>query len=211
MSQWQRKSELVVEKRQMQVFPVTGFYAVLLRKDRLFYIPYFENGIYCMDIVMILQYKQHTIDTVFHSGYPEWQGRGTGEMKKLYASAPRVKVNKRSFANDRLLFIESDLRADNEDDKAFKQHPVIDYLQSWGRQLRRQFTFRWISKRYCPIMSMGKNCMYYWRTRWYYMPLAFVKIIALQKNAHSFTLWAWYFFTEILKRYFNILLNPTDR
>lgn len=47
-------------------------------------------------------------------------------MQKLYASAPRVKVNKRAFANDQLLFVESDLRADNEEENAFRKYPVLD-------------------------------------------------------------------------------------
>lgn len=106
-------------------FSTDGILCCNRGKDRLFYIPYFENGIYCMDSDMQLRYKKHTIDTVFNSGI-QVTGRSAGGMQKLYAAAPRVKVNKRAFANDRLLFIESDLRADNEAEDAFRLHPVID-------------------------------------------------------------------------------------
>jgi len=120
----QYSSALLSEKADAG-FSTDGILCSNAKKDRLFYIPYFENGIYCMDSDMQLRYKQHTIDTVLNSGI-QVTGRGAGEMQKLYASAPRVKVNKRAFANDRLLFIESDLRADNETEDAFRQHPVID-------------------------------------------------------------------------------------
>lgn len=120
----QYRSDLLSEKADAG-FSTDGILCSNTQKDRLFYIPYFENGIYCMYSDMQLHYKQHTIDTVINSGI-QVIGRGAGEMQKLYASAPRVKVNKRAFANDRLLFIESDLRADNEAESAFRQHPVID-------------------------------------------------------------------------------------
>jgi len=120
----QYKSDLLSEKADAG-FSTDGILCSNTKRDRLFYIPYFENGIYCMDSDMQLRYKQHTIDTAFNSAI-QVTGRGTGEMQRLYASAPRVKVNKRAFANDQLLFIESDLRADNETEDAFRQHPVID-------------------------------------------------------------------------------------
>ena len=120
----QLQSDVLSEKADAG-FSSDGILCSNTKKDRLFYIPYFENGIYCMDSDMKLRYKQHTIDTVFNSGI-QVTDRGAGEVKKLYASAPRAKVNRRAFANDRLLFIESDLRADNEDDDAFGQYPVLD-------------------------------------------------------------------------------------
>jgi hypothetical protein len=119
-----RQSDLLSEKADAG-FSSDGILCSNTKKDRLFYIPYFENGIYCMDSDLGLRYRQHTIDTVFNSGI-QVASRGAGEMQKLYASAPRVKVNKRAFADDRLLFIESDLQADNEDEAAFRQHPVLD-------------------------------------------------------------------------------------
>ena len=116
----QRKSAILSEKADAG-FSTDGILCSNTKKDRLFYIPYFQNGIYCLDSDMKLRYQQHTIDTVFNSGI-QVADRGA----KLYAAAPRVKVNKRAFANDRLLFIESDLRADNEAGNAFKQYPVLD-------------------------------------------------------------------------------------
>lgn len=120
----QRRSGVLSEKADAG-FSSDGILCSNTKKDRLFFVPYFENGIYCMDSGMKLRYKQHTIDSVFNSGI-QVTGRGVGEMRKLYASAPRVKVNKRAFANDRFLFIESDLRADNEEENAFRQYPVLD-------------------------------------------------------------------------------------
>lgn len=120
----QLRSDLLSEKADAG-FSSDGILCSNKKKDRLFYIPYFENGIYCMDFDLKLRYKQPTIDTVFNSDI-QVTGRGDGDMRKLYASAPRVKVNKRAFADDRLLFIESDLRADNEEADSFRQHPVFD-------------------------------------------------------------------------------------
>lgn len=120
----QRRSDLLSEKADAG-FSSDGILCSNTKKDRLFYVPYFENGVYCMDSDMTLRYKQHTIDTVFKSGI-QVTGRSAGEMRKLYASAPRVKVNKRAFANDQFLFIESDLQADNEGEDAFRQYPVLD-------------------------------------------------------------------------------------
>jgi hypothetical protein len=120
----QRRSDLLSEKADAG-FSSDGILCSNTKKDRLFYVPYFENGIYCMDSDMKLRYKQPTIDTVFDSGI-QVTGRSTGEMRKLYASAPRVKVNKRAFANDRFLFVESDLQADNEEENAFRHYPVLD-------------------------------------------------------------------------------------
>lgn len=119
-----RMAEVLSDKADAG-FSSDGILCSNTKKDLLFYIPYFENGIYCMDSDMKLHYKQHTIDTVFNSGI-QVTSRGAGEMQKLYASAPRVKVNKRAFANNELLFIESDLRADNEEEDTFGQHPVLD-------------------------------------------------------------------------------------
>lgn len=127
----QLQSDLLSEKADAG-FSSDGILCSNTKKDRLFYIPYFENGIYCIDSDLQLHYKQHTIDTVFNSGILV-TSRGDGEMQKLYASAPRVKVNKRAFADNRLLFVESDLRADNEEEDAFRQHPVFDtYLAENG-------------------------------------------------------------------------------
>lgn len=120
----QHRSDVLSDKADAG-FSSDGILCSNAKKDRLFYIPYFENGIYCLDSDMKLRYQQHTIDTVFNSGI-QVTNRGAGEMQKLYASAPRVKVNKRAFANDRLLFIESDLRADNEREDTFRQYPVLD-------------------------------------------------------------------------------------
>lgn len=120
----QRRSDVLSEKADAG-FSSDGILCSNTKKDRLFYVPYFENGIYCMGVDMQLRYQQHTIDTVFNSGI-RVTNRGDGEMKKLYASAPRVKVNKRAFANDQLLFIESDLRSDNEKEDTFRQYPVLD-------------------------------------------------------------------------------------
>ena len=124
------KSDVLSEKADAG-FSSDGILCSDMKKERLLYIPYFENGIYCMDSDMQLLYKQPTIDTIFNSGI-KVTSREAGEMQKLYASAPRLKVNKRAFANDRLLFIESDLRADNEEGNAFRQHPVLDiyYLEN---------------------------------------------------------------------------------
>lgn len=116
----QRRSSLLSEKADAG-FSTDGILCADTKKDRLFYIPYFENGIYCLDTGMQLHYQQHTIDTVMHSGI-----QVTNRVQKLYASAPRTKVNKRAFANDQLLFIESDLRADNEKEDTFRQYPVLD-------------------------------------------------------------------------------------
>lgn len=115
----------VLSERADAGFSSDGILCANNKKTHLFYIPYFENGIYCIDGEMKLKYKQPTIDTVFNSNIQVTQ-RGSGDMQKIYASAPRAKVNKRAFANDRLLFIESDLRADNEDENAFRQYPVLD-------------------------------------------------------------------------------------
>ncbi|KAA2240279.1 hypothetical protein F0L74_29380 [Chitinophaga agrisoli] len=120
----QRKSALLSGKADAG-FSSDGILCSTPQQDRLLYIPYFENGIYCMDSDMQLRYQQHTIDTVFNSGI-QVASTGEGDMKKLYASAPRVKVNKRAFANGQFLFIESDLRADNEEENAFSEHPVLD-------------------------------------------------------------------------------------
>jgi hypothetical protein len=106
-------------------FSTDGILCSNAKRDRLFYIPYFRNGIYCLDNKMRFCYQQPTLDTVFDSGITVTQ-QGSGDIQKLYASAPRAKVNKRAFANDRLLFIESDLRADNEEKEVFEQQPVLD-------------------------------------------------------------------------------------
>jgi hypothetical protein len=119
-----RHSDLLSEKADAG-FSTDGILCSNAGRDRLLYIPYFENGIYCMDSNLSLRYQQHTIDTVFNSGI-EVASQGDGDVQKLYATAPRVKVNKRAFADDRLLFIESDLRADNEDATTFRQQPVLD-------------------------------------------------------------------------------------
>lgn len=120
----QRQSDILSEKADAG-FSSDGILCSNTSKDRLFYIPYFGNGIYCMDRDVQLLYKQPTIDTVFNSDI-QVTNRGAGDMQKLYASKPRVKVNKRAFANDQLIFIESELQADNEEDKAFRRHPVLD-------------------------------------------------------------------------------------
>lgn len=119
-----RKSDVLSERADAG-FSSDGILCADAKKVHVFYIPYFENGIYCMDGEMKLKYKRPTIDTIFDSNIQVTR-RGSGDMQKLYASAPRAKVNKRAFANERLLFIESDLRADNEDENAFRQYPVLD-------------------------------------------------------------------------------------
>ncbi|PWV48278.1 hypothetical protein C7475_107184 [Chitinophaga sp. S165] len=120
----QRQSDILSEKADAG-FSSDGILCSNTKKDRLFYIPYFENGIYCMDNNIRLRYKHPTIDTVFNSDI-EVTNRASGDMQKLYASKPRAKVNKRAFANDQLLFVESELQADNEKADTFRQYPVLD-------------------------------------------------------------------------------------
>lgn len=119
-----RQSDVLSEKADAG-FSSDGVLCSSTQKDRLFYVPYFENGIYCIDSNMRLRYKQHTIDTIFNSDI-QVAHRSIGDMQKLYASKPRIKVNKRAFANDKLLFIESDLQADNEKEDTFRRYPVLD-------------------------------------------------------------------------------------
>lgn len=109
---------------------------------------------------MQLRYKQHTIDTALNTAI-QVTGRSTGEMQWLYASAPRIKVNKRAFANDRLLFIESDLRADNEVEDAFRQHPVIDTYHLEGGSYAGSFYLPADKRKVLSYISMVKNCMSY--------------------------------------------------
>jgi hypothetical protein len=121
----------LLEKQSDGVFSTDG----LLRFDKvsglLVYIYFYRNQYICMDSNFNLKYRGHTIDTNAHAKIR--LVTLPSEAATTFAS-PGFRVNRTACVSSDWIFINSDLRADNEEENIFKSNLVVDvYSLKFGR------------------------------------------------------------------------------
>lgn len=87
----------------------------------LTYVHYYSNGFFTFDNSMQLRSKGHTIDTFSHYRFR----LAEGNKKVFTGEGPDQLVNAHSCAYSGILYVNSKIRADN-DDYRFRRHNVID-------------------------------------------------------------------------------------
>jgi len=106
---------------------VDGFFCtdgLLFRnKDRIIYVYYYRNQFIVADANLNIKYVGKTIDTVSHAKIKI--GKITSDNQVTLA-APPVFVNRKACANDKYLFINSALKADNEINDTHDNNAAID-------------------------------------------------------------------------------------
>ncbi len=113
----------LLEQQGDGIFSTDGMLIKSARSARIFYISYYRNQFLCLDTNLNLLYKGKTIDTVSQAHIKVSMVKSQNE---LTLSSPPLFVNLKSACNDKYLFIQSGLRADNEVDAVMEKASVID-------------------------------------------------------------------------------------
>lgn len=126
----------VLKKRGDGYFSLDG--QILCQKEaaRVIYLYHYRNEFTVMDTALNVVYEGSTIDTVRS---PQVKVAVLNDGRRITMSAPQVMVNRYGCVNSRWLFVNSGLKADNEDQRRFADSSVIDvYRLSDGQY---QFSF----------------------------------------------------------------------
>lgn len=126
----------ILEKQGEGRFSVAGLLTYDSKSGRLVYVYSYRNKIIALDTALNILYRNETIDTVSGSQIKVAELNSGTEFTLAGQS---VVVNKKVCISDELIFINSGLKADNENEEAFKRAAVIDvYALKDGRY---QFSF----------------------------------------------------------------------
>lgn len=99
----------------------------------LVYVQFYQNRFIILDTNLVVLNQFNTIDTTFTNEMKFKQANIDGK-DKLVPSKARITVNKKTYAENGLLYIASGLRADNETLRTFKNNTAIDvYSLSNGK------------------------------------------------------------------------------
>jgi hypothetical protein len=101
----------------------------LLSFDKLtglvLYVELFSNKITAIDTNLRVIYKSHTIDTISFN-QANYNSMKLGGKKEFTNISPKRLVNSESCIDRGRLFVQSNLKADNETDETFSDNAVID-------------------------------------------------------------------------------------
>ncbi|WP_316834612.1 hypothetical protein [Pedobacter nutrimenti] len=130
------KATSLLEKQVDGMFCTDGEMVKIPGSSKMIYVYYYRNQFLCADSNLNLLYKGKTIDTISHAQIKVARIKSSGEITM---AAPPLYVNKRACANEKYLFVQSALRANNETDYMIKDVSMIDvYAVKDGKY---QFSF----------------------------------------------------------------------
>lgn len=130
------KTTTLLEKQVDGMFCTDGEMVKVPGSSKMFYVYYYRNQFLCADSNLNLLYKGKTIDTISHAQIKVARIKSSGQITM---AAPPLIVNKRACANEKYLFVQSALRANNETDYMIKNVSMIDvYAVKDGKY---QFSF----------------------------------------------------------------------
>jgi hypothetical protein len=113
------------------LFSTDGMIVKAPAANRLFFIFYYRNQVLCLDTNLNTLYKSKTIDT---NGHVQINVGQISSENALTLSTPPAYVNRHCAANNRWLFVQSALKADNEVASAMGSVSVFDvYAINDGR------------------------------------------------------------------------------
>jgi len=118
------------------IFSTDGMLVPIPHTARFIYVYYYRNPFFCADSNMQVVYRSRTIDTVSHAPIKVAMIRSEG---KITMASPRQQVNRLCAVNDKFLFVNSMITADNEGPPTNSGAQAIDvYTIQTGKYL---FTF----------------------------------------------------------------------
>ncbi|NRF37586.1 hypothetical protein [Pedobacter foliorum] len=130
------KTTDLLEKQIDGIFCTDGEIVKVQGSSKMIYVYYYRNQFLCTDSNLNLLYKGKTIDTISRAQIKVAKIASTGETTM---AAPPLHVNKRACANEKYLFVQSSLRANNETEYMIKDVSMIDvYAVADGKY---QFSF----------------------------------------------------------------------
>ncbi|MCG8323302.1 MAG: hypothetical protein MI921_27630 [Cytophagales bacterium] len=113
----------ILEKQVEGRFSVDGLLKFEPETSSLVYLYYYRNQFISLDTALNIVYKGSTIDTVTKA---QINVAHLKSESSYTMSSPSLLVNKRLCLTPDFIFIQSARKADNEDQKSFKQSVVID-------------------------------------------------------------------------------------
>jgi hypothetical protein len=113
----------ILEKQVDGIFCTDGMLCFDPIGKKIFYVYYYRNQFLCLDTNLNLLYKGKTIDTVTKAHINI--ARIASQNKTTIVGQPLI-VNKTSCVDGSYLFVNSNLKADNEDKNPPVRHSVID-------------------------------------------------------------------------------------
>jgi len=113
----------ILDEQGDGIFSTDGMLIAPPSSNKLFYVYYYRNRIICLDTTLNVLYTGKTIDTNSHVQIKVGQ---ISADHTITLESPPVFVNRHCAINDRWLFVQSALRADNEVASATKGGAVID-------------------------------------------------------------------------------------
>jgi hypothetical protein len=113
----------VLDTNHMGVFATDGSLNYNRKSGLLVYVYFYKNQFICLDTNLTVLYKGETIDTIKH---PKIREAKIESDQIVTLSSPPGLVNKYSSINSDWIFVNSLLRANNEENQLFGRSSVID-------------------------------------------------------------------------------------
>jgi len=113
----------LLEKQIDGLFCTDGMLHYDRATSQMIYVYFYRNQFLCMDTSMNLLFRGNTIDTIGHARIKV--ARIESENSITLAGPPAI-VNRRSYACQNRLFVNSSLMGKNEDPDEFNSNSVID-------------------------------------------------------------------------------------
>lgn len=139
----------ILQKQIDGMFCTDGVLSYDAATARILYTYHYRNQFICMDTNLNVLYRGKTIDTISHAQIKVASNKAGNEIT---LATPPLMVNKKSCISGNWIFINSDLKANNEQRKVFDEFSVIDvyaaangkysfsfYLPRYAKQKMRDF------------------------------------------------------------------------
>lgn len=125
----------------------------------LIYVHYYNNEIICIDTNLNVLYTMHTIDK---NAVPSMTANKfkAGETLEYTNTKPVYDINMQSCVDDGLLYVNSNIKADNEDGGLFKRNAVIDVYSIANRKYKSSFYVPNLNNKRLQTFKVYKNHLY---------------------------------------------------
>ena len=132
------KEALVIPNQYDAGFSSDGIISYDPIHSKIFYTQFYNNNFFCLDTNLSTVYTANTIDTTSYNNSLQLEKINVaGGTPSLMPSAARKLANKYSFLNDKYIFIESALKADNDNLNTYQNNSTIDlYELSNGKYVK---------------------------------------------------------------------------
>ena len=113
----------LLRKQGEGLFSTDGEMVKVPNSNKIFYTYYYRNQFICADTNLNVLYRAKTIDTIAHAHV---KVATIHSANQLTLAAPPLLVNRFTAANEKYLFIQSALKADNETESMYNGAADID-------------------------------------------------------------------------------------